>query len=250
VSRRARVTVFLLGAAGLGTLLALAATGLPDFGHPRIPYGDLVNRITLPARHVSSAVASIVFDVRGVDSMIEETILFAAVTGAAILLRAARQESEGTARDEAPGRHRDRLADRAAAAAFVGPLFLVGLVVIAHGHLSPGGGFQGGVVVAGALLVVFLGAGYDEVEALRPAHLPEIAEAAGVAAYALVGLAAVAYGEPFLRDLLPKGTAGQLLSGGTIPILDVAVGLAVTGSVVLLVSDFFEQSLVVESDRE
>lgn len=246
---RTRRGVFLLGAAGLATLFVLAGTGLRPFGDPHIPYGDLVSRITVPARHISSAVATIVFDVRGVDSMIEETILFAAVIGASILLRAAREETEDRAEDEAPGRHRRRPADRAVTTAFVAPLFIIGLVVVAHGYLTPGGGFQGGVVLAGALLVVFLGAGYHEVEALRPPHLPELTEAFGVATYVLVGVAAVALAEPFLRNFLPKGTTGQLLSGGTVPVLDVAVGLAVTGSVVLLVTEFFEQSLVIEDSH-
>ena len=42
----------------------------------------------------------------------------------------------------------------------IGVTFLIGLWVIAFGFLTPGGGFQGGVVVAGAILLVFLTAGY------------------------------------------------------------------------------------------
>jgi multicomponent Na+:H+ antiporter subunit C len=75
----------LLGA--FGALLVWALYGLPAFGHYRGPYGNVVNRIVVPERHATNAVGTTVFDIRAVDTMGEELILFAAVVGVVMLLR-------------------------------------------------------------------------------------------------------------------------------------------------------------------
>jgi multicomponent Na+:H+ antiporter subunit B len=49
--------------------------------------------------------------------------------------------------------------------------------------------------------------------------------------------------------VLPLGTAGRLLSAGTIPLSSVAVGLAVTGGFAFMLSEFLEQTLVVRRRR-
>ena len=89
-------------------------------------------------------------------------ILFAAVIGVAILLRAHRDEEEREALEFAFGRSAPRTSDavRALAVGLVGPTVVTGVYIVAHGHLTPGGGFQGGVVLATALLLVYLAGGY------------------------------------------------------------------------------------------
>jgi multicomponent Na+:H+ antiporter subunit B len=52
-----------------------------------------------------------------------------------------------------------------------------------------------------------------------------------------------------MENVLPLGTAGHLLSAGTIPLSSVAVGLAVTGGFAFMLSEFLEQTLVVRRRR-
>jgi len=138
VSRRGRWIVFWLGALGFGVLVVLAVLRMPSFGASSHPYRDL----SVPAsigRSSANVVSSLNFDQRALDTLGEETILLGSVVGAASLLR--------TSRDE-----RERLGDREGrtleATKLLGYLLLpltlvVGLDVVAHGHLTPGGGFQG-----------------------------------------------------------------------------------------------------------
>src|SRR3954466_7632374 len=73
--------------AGIGTLLLWGFSGLPAFGHYHGEYGHLINTIAVPQRHTANAVTAVVFDYRGVDTLGEEFILFAAVSGVVLLLR-------------------------------------------------------------------------------------------------------------------------------------------------------------------
>ncbi len=170
MSARARLVLGLGSLAGLGALLVWAIGGLPDFGHPRGPYADLAPRIMLDERHVANAVTGITFDLRGFDTLGEELILFVAALGAAVLLRALRTEGaieEAAAYEERRG---PGTADalRALGAVLVGPMLLLGIYVVVHGALTPGGGFQGGVMLAGALLLVYAAGQVAAVERVRP----------------------------------------------------------------------------------
>jgi multicomponent Na+:H+ antiporter subunit B len=246
VSRRARLLLGLTGLAVLAGLAAWAVTGLPDFGHPRGPYADLAPKVALRERHVTDTVTGVNFDIRGFDTLGEELILFVAAIGAAVLLRAQRSEEAARAAEEADEGRGARTVDvvRALGAALVGPTLLLGLYIVAHGQLTPGGGFQGGVLLAGALLLVYVAGQVAAVQRVRPMSLVEVAEAAGAAAYALVAVGGLVFAAAALENFLPLGTAGNLLSGGTIPVLSVGVGVEVTGAVTLILSEFVDQMLL------
>ncbi|MDP9224279.1 MAG: sodium:proton antiporter, partial [Actinomycetota bacterium] len=89
-----RLRLLLLGGAGLAALYVWAIFGLPGFGHYRGPYGDIINKVATPERHLTDTVTGVNFDYRGFDTVNEEMILFAAVVGLAVLLRAQRDEEE------------------------------------------------------------------------------------------------------------------------------------------------------------
>ena len=92
---RGRLVVFAIGALGVAALLVWGLGGVPDFGHYRGPYGDILNRNAVQERHATNVVNSVTFDYRGIDTAGEEFILFAAVMGVTLLLRRQRQEEEG-----------------------------------------------------------------------------------------------------------------------------------------------------------
>jgi multicomponent Na+:H+ antiporter subunit B len=242
-----RRTIFLVAAAGLGALLVWGLAGLPDFGDYDGVYGLTLNRVAVGERHATDLVTSVNFDYRAFDTLGEEFILFAAVLGVALLLREARDEEVGPPDDDAPGRRvpETSAAVRVTTLALVGPIVLLSIYITAHGHLTPGGGFQGGVVAATALLLIFLGGEYATLAQVRPLPLVEVAKAAGAAGFVLIGLAGLIASGAFLKNFLPLGTIGELLSAGMMPLLSFAVGLEVTGGMVLLLSEFLDQTLVV-----
>jgi multicomponent Na+:H+ antiporter subunit B len=243
VSRRARLWLGLGSLAALGALMAWAVLGLPDFGHPRGPYAHLAPRIMLSERHVTNTVTGVTFDLRGFDTLGEELILFVAALGAAVLLRAQRSERRAERAAEAEERRGPGTAD-ALRAVLVGPVLLLGIYVVVHGALTPGGGFQGGVILAGALLLVYAAGQVVAVQRVRPVSLVEIADSVGAAAYTLVAIAGLVFGVAVMDNVLPLGTQGSLLSGGIVPVLSIAVGVEVTAAITLILTEFVDQMML------
>jgi multicomponent Na+:H+ antiporter subunit B len=246
VTRGARVALGVGSLAALGALLVWAVGGLPDFGHPRGPYATLAPQIMLNERHVANAVTGVNFDLRGFDTLGEELILFVAALGAAVLLRAQRSERTSERAVAAEERRGPDTADavRALGAVLVGPVLLLGVYIVVHGALTPGGGFQGGVLLAGALLLVYAAGQVAAVQRVRPVALVEVADALGAASYALIALAGLVFGVAVMDNVLPIGTTGSLLSGGTVPVLSVAVGVEVTAGVTLILSELVDQMML------
>jgi multicomponent Na+:H+ antiporter subunit B len=239
--------MFLLGAGGLTALLAWGLAGLPSFGAFDGAYALLIDHVVVAQRHATDAVTAVNFDYRALDTLGEEFILFASVVGLAVLLREQRSERErprAGAGEEHPFQGTS-YALHALTLVLVGPLVALALYVDSHGALTPGGGFQGGVVGAAALLMVFLGGGYLAMRRVSPHAMVELAESAGAGGYALIGLGGVVFAGAFFQNFLGLGTPGELLSAGTIPLSSMAVGLEVTGAFVLLWSEFLDQALVV-----
>ncbi|MFF8478497.1 MnhB domain-containing protein [Streptomyces sp. NPDC015414] len=245
MSRRLRLWLLAVGGAGVAALLVAAGLGLPAFGGPSHPYGDRAVRASL-ARHTANTIASVNFDQRAYDTLGEMSILFAAVLGCLVLLRQGRDEHRAAPEPAEVARPVRRYA------LIVLPVAVVtGIYVVAHGQLSPGGGFQGGVVAATALHLLYLGADYRALERVRPIGLFEATDALAVCAYLVLGLAGVLAGTAFLANtLLPYGTFNTLASGGTVPLLNAAVGVEVACAVVVLLAGFLDQAVEIEKDRE
>ncbi|HHE48573.1 MAG TPA: sodium:proton antiporter [Candidatus Acetothermia bacterium] len=135
-------------------------------------------------------------------------------------------------------------------ARIITPMILAfGGYVIMHGHLTPGGGFQGGAVVASAIALLLVVFGARRLAGYK--NLLSLLEDLG--AIAFVALAFLGIGYTFFRNVLagsgglfgmpvPSGpNPGFLDTGGTLPLMNWAVGLKVIaglGSVVLLLGLF------------
>jgi multicomponent Na+:H+ antiporter subunit B len=122
---------------------------------------------------------------------------------------------------------------------------LLGVDVVVHGHLTPGGGFQGGVVLATGLHLLYVAGSYQALRRMRPLHWYTYCEALGAGAFVGVGCAGMVAGAAFLANVLPKGEFGQLFSAGTVAVLSISVGVAVAGGVVVLLAQFLEQAYAV-----
>ncbi|MFF7754552.1 MnhB domain-containing protein [Streptomyces sp. NPDC007971] len=244
MSRRLRLWLLAMGGAGVAALLVAAGLDLPAFGGRWHPYGERAVRASL-ARHIANTIASVNFDQRAYDTLGEMSILFAAVLGCVVLLREARDEQRAQPEPARVARPVRRYA------LIVLPVALVtGVYVVAHGQLSPGGGFQGGVVAATALHLLYLGADYGALERVRPLGAFELSDALGVCAYLALGLAGLLAGTAFLANtLLPYGTFNTLSSGGTVPLLNAAIGVEVASAVVLLLAGFLDQAVEIEEEQ-
>lgn len=240
MSRRLRLALLAPALLGNGVLFAWAIAGLPKFGDYRGPYGLVLNRIVVPLRHSTNVVMGTTFDVRGIDTMGEEFILYASVIGVTLLLR----DESGARRVERRTRRLRSDAVRLVGVLMVGGGLLVGLWLVAFGYITPGGGFPGGVVLAGAILLLYLVGSHRDYGPFRNEHALDPLEAIGAGGYVVTGLAALVVGMQFLANLFGYGKTGTLLSAGSIGILNAAAGIAVTVAMLLLFAEFLETYVV------
>ncbi|SEL27097.1 MnhB domain-containing protein [Streptacidiphilus jiangxiensis] len=237
MTARARLLMFLVAAAVIAVFFAVAYVRLPAFGSASHPYGDRAVAAALDHR-TANVISSVNFDTRAFDTLGEESILFGTVLGATLLLRRARDERHVRAQAE------DVMATTRLFGALLLPVTLiVGVYIVAHGQLSPGGGFQGGVVLATALHLAYVAADYRVLKRLRPLAVLDVADSLAAASYSIVGVAGLIAGGAFLKNVLPLGTFNQITSGGTVPVLNAAVGVEVASGLIALLAHFLDQAV-------
>ncbi len=117
------------------------------------------------------------------------------------------------------------------------PLSLVfGFYIILHGNLSPGGGFQGGVMIAASVVLIYLGYGYETASNAINMEVIRKGEAVAAIAYTVLALLGIFYGLNFCRNVFfNDGAIGELLSAGTIAFMNYAVGFKVLTGVSFLI---------------
>lgn len=249
MTRRLRIAILMPALLGVTALLFWGFAGIPSFGHYRGPYGFVLNRIVVPERHTTNVVGAIVFDYRGFDTMGEEFILFSAVLGIVLLLRSSgKEESEAEHEDAVDASGSDAL--RIVGTIMVGGTMLIALWLIAFGYVTPGGGFQGGVAFAGGALLLYLACGHRAFKPFGNEDLLDPIDATGAGGYAVVGVAALASGLPFLHNLLGPGSRGTLWSGGSIAFLNWASAIEVSAATIVLFSEFLDQYIVPLARRQ
>jgi multicomponent Na+:H+ antiporter subunit B len=124
-------------------------------------------------------------------------------------------------------------------------LVSLGVYLALHGALTPGGGFQAGVVLAAGPLAILLAGRYLALKRVAPHWAVEALDGIGALAYAAIGLGGLIFASAYLENFLPLGTSGHLLSGGMMPLNSIAVGLEVTGAFLLTWTEFLDQDLLV-----
>ncbi len=245
MKRTVRLAVFLAGAAGLAALAVIALAGLPSFGNSFHPYRD--HAVNASVQHATAnVVSSVNFDQRGLDTLGEESILLASVIGAVMLLRAAKDETE--VQPLSAGRVLE--STRLLGYVMMPITLIIGMDVVAHGHLTPGGGFQGGVILGTGIHILYVAGSYPALQRARPVRAFEWGEVVGEAAFACLGVVAVFVGGAFLANIIPTGSFGNLFSGGTVPLLNGVVGVEVASGVAVLLAKFLDQAILVKGDEQ
>jgi len=242
--------VFLAGAAGFLAFYLWGLIGLPGFGDYPGPYGDVINAVAVAQTHATGVVSAVNFEYRGFDTVGEEFILFVASAGVATVLRHLREERDIPAADEAKDRQVPATSDavRMVALAFTGPTLVVGWYLATHAQTTPSGGFQGGVVLATAFVLIYLAGQFIVFRRLSPVHLADAVEAVGAGGFAAVGIGALGLGLAYLTNVLPLGTTpGAVDSSGTIALISFFVGVEVAAAFVLITGELLEQTLIVRA---
>jgi multicomponent Na+:H+ antiporter subunit B len=249
MSPRARLALFGAAACGLGAVLVLGLLGLPDFGHYQGVYGRIIEGVGVSERHATDLVTALNFDIRAFDTLGEEFILFASVIGVVLILREIRGERVHPQQEEADEHSFAGASEalRATALALIPALIVLGTYVVAHGQLTPGGGFQGGVVLAAGPLAVFLAGRYLRMKTIVPHVVVEAGESIGAIGYALIGLGGLVFAGLFFKNFIGPGTAGHLLSAGQMPLASIAVGVEVAGAFLVGWTEFLDQALLIRS---
>ena len=126
-------------------------------------------------------------------------------------------------------------------------IVILGLYVVAHGHLTPGGGFQGGAVIATGGALVIVAYSYEEVREWLSGKVLMGQEVIGLVGFIGVALLAFAFGQVFFFNYLnasgslfgipvPYGiNAGELNTGGFVPLMNFSVGCEVWGGLTLVI---------------
>jgi multisubunit Na+/H+ antiporter MnhB subunit len=116
-------------------------------------------------------------------------------------------------------------------------IFLFGIYIILFGHLTPGGGFAGGVILASSYVLLMLAFGREFAEENLPRLLASKLDCLGAFAFAMIALLGFVFGGAFFVNFLFQryGEPFELLSAGTIPLSNIAIGLKVGVSLFLVI---------------
>jgi len=216
----------LLFTAGLVLLIAALLVKLP-FGAGPMPTGQAILDQASQATGAANRVTAVVLAYRGLDTLGELSILFVAATAAGLVL--GRSVSAKPLQDGG-------FILRTAAELLFPFLLLLGIYIISHGHLTPGGGFQGGVILAVAFFLPLLAGADTSLSANAIAWLEGLAGAFFVA----IGLLSLSSQGHFLTPLFGTGELGELFSAGSLPLLYIAVGIKVGSEIAGLMARLLE----------
>ena len=198
----------------LAGIFLLTAAALPRFGDPEAPAMNEVARRYLEdgveETGAVNAVAGMILEYRAFDTFGESAVLFAAAGSTLLLLHSPRLRV-WTFRGRG----------------LLPAILLFGIYVTVNGHLSPGGGFSGGAVLGGGLILASLVLGEE-----RMAQLLSTRRTTRLTVFCLLAYAGMK-GYSFFTGAngvgweVPKGTPGEILSGGLILPLNLCVGVIV-----------------------
>jgi multisubunit Na+/H+ antiporter MnhB subunit len=118
-------------------------------------------------------------------------------------------------------------------------IFVFGIYIILFGHLTPGGGFAGGVILASSYVLLMLAFGRKFVEENLPSSLASKLDCIGAFLFALIAVLGLVYGGVFFVNFLYQkylpGQPLELISAGTIPLSNIAIGVKVGASLFLVI---------------
>lgn len=222
-------------------VIAVAAFGLIfaglaiDYDEQRTlpPLGESYVRLAPQELATPNVITGILLAYRGFDTLGEVAVLFMVAAGVGLVLGGGAPAREETAQAEEPTPSSELVQN--------GAMILLPLIsifaayIIMNGHISAGGGFQGGAVIASGVLLMLLARPQSRINL---GFLSATESLAGVL-FVLVGVAGVIFAGGFLdNSVLPLGEFGAFFSAGTIPVLSVLLGVKVGCELSVIIDRF------------
>lgn len=116
-----------------------------------------------------------------------------------------------------------------------GLIFLYGIYIITHGHLTPGGGFAGGAIIAGAYILNILAFGSDAMNLKNKEKGSSLSESLAIFIVLILAVFALFIGSKiFFANYLPKGELGEIISAGAIPLYNIFIGIEVAAAIITI----------------
>jgi len=120
-------------------------------------------------------------------------------------------------------------------------MFLFGFYLVSYGDISPGGGFQGGVVIASGIILLAMGKGANATAVLFPTRMLALTEAATYGLVLAAGLAGMLAGAGFLADFIARPSDPIVLRTPFVFLLNVLIGVKVATGVSLICLHLFAE---------
>jgi multicomponent Na+:H+ antiporter subunit B len=179
---------------------------------------------------VANAVTTVVVYFRGFDTLGEIAVLFIASLGIGLIL---------SSHSEHHYKVDSSFILRVASKLLFPIIVLFGIYIMVYGHLSPGGGFQGGVIVASGFLLLLIS--HQDFELSH--RIVEIFETLAGVSYVLIGLIGLWILDSFLGNFIPHNISqmGMLISGGIIPLIYIIVGVKVGSEMSMIVQNLLKR---------
>lgn len=178
----------------------------------------------------ANVVTSIVVTYRGLDTLGEVTVLF--LTALIIGFMLSKKAKSATA----PKEESSEILLTASKILVPGSIIL-GTYIFINGHLTPGGGFQGGAVIGSAIMLISLA----DPNKIMSKHVMHFVEGVSGAVYVFVGVLGLILAGGFLDNrVLPLGELGTLFSAGLIPIIYSLIGLKVGAEISSIITNINE----------
>ena len=221
-----------------GWLLLSAVGDFPDWGDPNSPANSyrLSQHFVTETFHetaVPNMVTAVLADYRGYDTMFETVVIFTAGIAIISILRRFTSDDADSGSEQAYEKRPDLIVDTTCRL-MIPIIQLFALYVIAHGHHSPGGGFQGGVIFGASFILIALSrdlqAAHKWVPEQRVLNLAGI----GILIYAGFGLASMFLGQNFLDyTILHKIMPASPIEARYHSMLGVEIGVAFTVTAIM-----------------
>lgn len=225
--------------ASFGLIFATLAIGYTERNSLR-PLAESYVKLVPHELGAPNVITGILLTYRGFDTLGEVAVLFMVAASVGLVLGTRRVRRGASTKDRRNKIRPSSEIVRTGAEILVPLICIFAAYIIMNGHLSAGGGFQGGAVIASGVLLTLLA---------FPQYQPNleflsVTESAAGALFVLAGIAGLILAGGFLDNrILPLGQFGAFFSAGTIPLLSALLGIKVGCELSVILERFRPQKL-------
>lgn len=184
-------------------------------------------------------ITAIIFDYRGYDTLFETIVLFTALICVLSIL-----SNDDKKKFKSISKFKSSIPTENICHLMIPFVLMFSFSIIFHGHLTPGGGFQGGVIIASVFILLVIIGNKEESRKILSKRQIKIFLVIGLFIYIGIGLIGLFLNKNFLANrsigFPPIGQMGELFSGGTLIWINMGVGLTVSGIIIQIFYAFIE----------